>query len=124
MDQIKDDYAPKERVTAKRYFEPEELDVMIRENTQKQIELDVIQEEIDKLKEKHAETQKRLKLESSALRKLIRDGFTEEQRDCYLMPNYTSGNMEYTDVKTGELLFERRLRPEERQLRFQTPKAS
>lgn len=124
MDPIKEEYStPKEKVTAKRYFTEEELNVMVRENTDKLIELDTIEEEIEALKKKHAATQKKLKVESKSLRKLVRAGFVEELRECYLTPNFQSGNMEYTCVQTGELLLERRLRPEEKQLRLQHPKA-
>lgn len=125
MDSNKEEFSnPKEVVKAKRFFSADELDAMRREQTEKQIELDDIEEEIRNLKKLNATRVKEIKATNLGIRKEIKAGFTHEDRECYLTPNYTTGMMQYVDCETSEVLMERKLLPAEKQLRFEATKSA
>jgi hypothetical protein len=115
---------PKETIKAKRFFRPNELDDMRKDQTDKLIELDDIEAEIKELKAKYRKRVDVIKKEALTTRKEIKAGFTHEDRECYLVPDQEAGLMNYTDVTTGEVHMSRRLHPEERQLRLHKSKAS
>jgi len=72
--------------------------------------------EIAKLKELLKPRMKEL-LENAEIRiKTIKDGYIFESVECELVPDFKSGNMNFIDVKTGEIVFNRTLLPNERQL--------
>lgn len=110
----------KESIQHKVVFHPDEIAQMEKDHTQDLIELDTIEEKIAAVKLEHADRIKELKQQTKSARKNIRRGFQYEERECYLCPNYQAGMMEYVDVQTGEILMERKLRPDEKQLKLKT----
>lgn len=64
-----------------------------------------------------------VKEEERLKRKLVRDRFFDQERDVALLPNHESGMMEIYDAKSGEMVEERKLRPNERQMNILQAKA-
>ena len=125
MDPSKEEFSnPKEVVKAKRFFSADELDAMRREQTEKQIELDDIEAEIRDLKKKNALRVKEIKATNLGIRQEIKAGFTHEDRECYLTPDFTNGLMQYVDCQTSEVLMTRKLLHNEKQLRFEASKTA
>lgn len=56
-----------------------------------------------------------IKEEEKSKRKLVREKFVDRDADVALLPNFDSGMMEIYDATTGEMVEERKLRPNERQ---------
>lgn len=46
----------------------------------------------------------------------VRHRYRDETIECYLVPDFDSGMMEFIAIATGEKVDERRLRPDERQM--------
>lgn len=46
----------------------------------------------------------------------IKNQYREEERECYLMPVYDANKMQYIDVETGEVRYQRPLLPNENQM--------
>lgn len=49
------------------------------------------------------------------VRTSINVGFQMEERECFLIPDFTNKSIQYLSVDTNELLWERPMRPDERQ---------
>ena len=118
LEQLKEAAVGTETIPNKRTFSPEEKDAMRLAHTDKMILMDAHQEELDAFKKDKGALIKNLAADAKKERKLLKDGFEYQNRECFLIPNHESGKMEYVDAETQEVLFERKLTPDEKQLRI------
>lgn len=108
----------KEVISHKVNFSDDEIAKMKTEHTEQCIEMDTIEETILAVKMLHAERMKELKQLSKSTRKKVKQGFHYIQKECYLVPNFTTGMMQYCEVETGDVIMERKLYPDERQMKL------
>lgn len=76
------------------------------------------QEDLDNIKEQFKLEMKPMKDSTNDLRKKIRNKFTDIDMEVYIVANQDRGYMEYYSVETGDLVEDRRLRPDEKQTRL------
>lgn len=107
-----------ETIDHKRFFSEEEIAAMEKEHTNKCVKIDTIEEKIALVKAENAPVLKQLKTDTKSCRKNLKRGFTYEEHECFLVPNFETGMMEFVDQQTGEILQERKLFPDEKQLRL------
>lgn len=110
----------KQFIEHKMKFTDDELIAMKEKHTTDCIEIDSLEEKIKAVKDEVGPRIKELKEVSKSTRKNIRRGFEYQDRECFLCPNFTTGMMEFVDCETGEILQERKLFPDERQLKLIT----
>lgn len=102
----------------RKHFSPDELVGLKEEFFDTDLKLNDKQEELDSIKDTFKEAMKPLKESTAVLRKKIRNRFVDIDYEVYAVANQESGNMEYYSVQDGELMDERKLRPDEKQLRL------
>lgn len=78
--------------------------------------IDSIDKEIKEFVDPKKHDIKMLGLQTASIRNELNMGFEMQERDCFLVPNHESGKMQYIDVETNEVLWERPLMSNERQL--------
>ena len=105
-----------ETLPFKYQFTPEEREKMRLDHTDKMIECDFQKNELKKVKEEFGRKIKKSDTETFEIRKKLSLGFEFQNRPCYLMPDQELGKMQYVCIDSGEILFERKLTPDERQL--------
>lgn len=102
----------------RKHFTPDELIGLKEDFFDTDSKLNDKQEELDTVKETFKEAMNPLKEKTKDLRKKIRNRFVDVDHDVFAVANQETGNMEYYSVQNGDLLDERKLRPDEKQLRL------
>lgn len=97
-------------------FSEDELNELKTKYSDDSIAIKTKEEELTALKESLAPRIKELKKSSALSLNDIRNGFRREERQCYLVPDYDAQTVSYTCVNTGEVLYTRKMLPQERQL--------
>ena len=82
---------------------------------ERSVELDRLDDQLSEAKATFSGLMKPLKDENASTVALLRAGFREEQKTCYLVPDHDSRVMNY-HTEDGEIVFSRPLKPEEWQM--------
>lgn len=101
----------------------EELDEYRENLTDSMVKIDQLESEFKMVKEEHAARIKPLKADNSFLLGIIKRRAIDITEQCYLIPDYDGGMMEYYNAN-GELVHSRRLKPEERQTSIKSLKSA
>ncbi len=99
------------------YLELSEFEISEREHehSKKAIELESLDSEFKKIKAKYTEELKTLKDSMHTILHEIKEGKRHVRSECYLLPNFDTGKMEFY-VDSGLKVKERELDPDEYQL--------
>jgi hypothetical protein len=84
--------------------------------TELAIKIAGFQDKLDLARFEFKTAAKPLQEEMTEILNILRAGYKESKKMCFLVPDYEAGEMQYMDPDTGEVVFTRRLRPEERQM--------
>jgi hypothetical protein len=93
----------------------EEKDKLNEEYVKGQIEISNIEEELETIKAMFKDRMKPTKERQAELLHLLKKGFREENKTHYLIPDHEHNEMKYV-LDTGEEVFTRKMRPEEKQM--------
>jgi hypothetical protein len=116
--EIREIASKQELRTIRHNYTEEELIALKETFFENDIQLADEQEELDEVKEQFKERMKPLKEKTKDLRKKIRNKFEDKDMEVYVVPNYDNGRMEYYSVEVGDLVEDRKLRPDEKQGRM------
>lgn len=105
-----------EKKTIRQFLEPEVLNDMRTGFVAQSQSIADLEEEFKKEKAKYKKAIDDKKLEFALNRKILVQGYEDKEMDCALVPDFTAKKMEYVDVDSGEVVYSRKLRPDERQL--------
>jgi hypothetical protein len=97
-------------------FTKEEIESIRAEHTDKMIEQEIIEDEIKAFRDERAPKIKTLKASGREMRKKIRTGYETRNEQCHLVPDFENSVMQYFSIATGDLVFSRKLRPNEKNL--------
>lgn len=118
---MKNDYdvvsVGKETIPHRKVFSPEEIEKMQGEHTRKLLDADKKCAELKALKAVKQGEIKDIYESALVLRNEIAAGSKAINVECYLVPDFDKGMMNYVDADKDEVVFSRRLTPDERQLR-------
>ena len=103
-----------ERSVTKMLSEDEKIDIRERLSLVA-IKLQQRTEEIAVIAKDHRDEITAIKDDLKALINELRHGSKTTTHDCFLVPDNDGGMMQFVDIESGEVVDERRLRPDERQ---------
>lgn len=113
---LKDNCEKSEETTYARDLTTEELDVKREQLAQNLIDIDIQEDELDKIKAEYKGKINPLKADVKILIGCVRSRKEDVKGVLFHMANHEEGMMEVYD-ESGELISSRRLRPDEKQLK-------
>lgn len=108
-----------EVITHKHTFGEAEKEELKNRLADHSIEDLILKEELAAVRQRVNRERKKLEKVNTALIKDLHRGFEMQNRNCNMVPNPDTMNMEYWCTETGELLKEVKLTPAERQKYFE-----
>lgn len=107
-----------EQRTIRKNFSDDEMN-QLRENfAQQEIMKADVEEELAEIKKQFKLKIDALKEAAKEMRTKIKHKYIDRVRDVYCVPNFVSGEMEYYDTESCDLVDSRKLRPNEKQLQI------
>jgi hypothetical protein len=105
----------KEMRQIRSHYSKDELDTLREDFTDTSLKRDDLEEQFSEIRKDFKTRIVEQRDKGKALALEIRNRYHDDEVECYLVPDFDAGMMEYYSVDTGEKVDERRLRPDERQ---------